>query len=749
MELRLPSLVWANQTGWVSVPARRGERWYERWYEWPGDKADIESWLVSANEEADVYWSPLVYPRPSRREAASCSSLWAWADFDEVDPQRLTPAPSVLWATSPGRYQGLYRLAQPSPAKELEQINRAIALATGGDPSGWDAGQVLRVPGSKNHKYEGSPKGKLIAARKLVYRANDFQSWIAQLPPPPAALTAPTPTGDFAGVLMQYQHQLPSDAIELLLWPREEVVQGERSHNLWVLIRLLVGAGLPFEAVYVLAQGSPWNKFAGRHDEDKRLRQEISKAQSAAVETAVTEEEEITPQEEAEVAPQEPPKPLRHKDYPMTFAHGSWLDRYMRIATAIAPATPKKFHVIYALGLLSAACGRDFRLSEANQTFMPSFWSLIISPPGGGKGQALEFAQKVWAASALSPEIGSMDKWTPEGLDEQLTESPRHQVLLLSDEIGWFFKEARREHMASAEQQLAKLYDGRGWRRRTKKYIVDLPDAYVTLIGGLQPGIFRRYVTSEHIESGLMRRLFLCYDPDIAPFVEKREGWDYQEEIQQLGQELAEIHRVICSPPPSEALTCKGREVIATPERMQADIGHEAYWFWKSYQRRMYELASKEPELGGVHMERGVYALKIAMLLAVAERFHDVRLGGLEVREDDLRRAVAMLETEWRNTQHVVKLIGNDPRETLILDMLRWLYERGERTCTRTLLAQRFSTRGVGKKLLDELEETMVDRGYLHVSVKRGKGRPTKVYRINRPAVEQLLADKDASLDEL
>ncbi len=139
MPIRIIESVWASQPqkrGWVSIPVRDGNSWEDRWWEWPQDRKEIRAWITETNKQCDVYWSPLLYATPSRRTARDCASRWAWADFDEVDPNRLEPKPTILWETSPGRYQGLYLLDSFFEGMELERINRRIALATKADPSG-------------------------------------------------------------------------------------------------------------------------------------------------------------------------------------------------------------------------------------------------------------------------------------------------------------------------------------------------------------------------------------------------------------------------------------------------------------------------------------------------------------------------------------------------------------------------------------------------------------------------------------
>jgi len=180
------------------------------------------------------------------------ASPWAWADFDEVDPRKLDPKPTVLWQTSPGRYQGLYLLKRPVTGAEVEKINRRIAIATKSDPSGWDAGQVLRVPGSRNYKYEGAPKGKIIYVNGPKYEPSDF----ARIELPDEAELDDLEELPFQKTFEEWRSVLPARAIQLLETPPEQVRKGERSDQLWNLIFELAYAKIPENVIYTLAKGS-------------------------------------------------------------------------------------------------------------------------------------------------------------------------------------------------------------------------------------------------------------------------------------------------------------------------------------------------------------------------------------------------------------------------------------------------------------------------------------------------------------
>ena len=60
--------------------------------------------------------------------------------------------PSIAWASSDKRYQGLWALDGSEDIKDIELVNKDLTYHIGADKGGWDVTQVLRVPGSPNFK---------------------------------------------------------------------------------------------------------------------------------------------------------------------------------------------------------------------------------------------------------------------------------------------------------------------------------------------------------------------------------------------------------------------------------------------------------------------------------------------------------------------------------------------------------------------------------------------------------------------
>jgi hypothetical protein len=84
----------------------------------------------------------------------------AWVDLDSdgvanlsrLRASSLVPTPTFILATSPQKFQVIWRLSGATVA-ECEALNRALALEFGGDPQSCDAVHVMRLCGFANKKY--------------------------------------------------------------------------------------------------------------------------------------------------------------------------------------------------------------------------------------------------------------------------------------------------------------------------------------------------------------------------------------------------------------------------------------------------------------------------------------------------------------------------------------------------------------------------------------------------------------------
>lgn len=241
--------VWSEQPDGYVCLSSKGAKWSD--YSFKKDaqlRPKLEKWF-DQQQGKDVYFCPLTFSQPKRRQEFAQPSKFLWGDIDEGSPDKFPP--SVLWESSPGRFAGLWRMNRQMSANNGAELSRRIAYHIGGDRGGWDVTQVLRIPGTPNLKYKEKP----------IVRLRHFHD------------------DSYA------PHQIPRDALDkwrktiprALLNTLEGPATGDRSEMLWKLENELVELGIPAKEVIEILRGTAWNKFAGRPDEEERLKAELDK----------------------------------------------------------------------------------------------------------------------------------------------------------------------------------------------------------------------------------------------------------------------------------------------------------------------------------------------------------------------------------------------------------------------------------------------------------------------------------------
>lgn len=334
-------------------------------FRWPLDRAEIRNYVeqhIAAGH--DVYWCPSLFEQPSRRSDLAMDEHSLWADLDEADPREIRDyPPTIAWESSPGRFQALWLASEGDflgaswPGNE----NQRLTYLLGADPSGWDTTQLLRLPGTPNNKPDHvaenggrPPKGKLLWSAGQTYTIDDFRD----LPKVQGAVSAELTEAleqevdgiDRLKALARLKLKLNHTARELI---RAKEVSGDRSQQMWYLMRCLADAGGTTTEIVAIMRPLVWNKFAGRADEMKRLIAEASKAVASRSEEIVEELEEES----------ERKKPTRLGDLLRNIKRPVWLVEGVLTegATGFIAGEPKtwKSWVGYDLAL-SIATGADF-----------------------------------------------------------------------------------------------------------------------------------------------------------------------------------------------------------------------------------------------------------------------------------------------------------------------------------------------------------------------------------------------------
>lgn len=245
-------------------------KWQDFYFKYDSTlKGRVRDWLRQHNPEGmDVYFCPLPFSKPERLAMYVKPVNILWSDVDDGDPTKLRP--TVLWESSPGRHHALWYIKEKLHAEDAAALNRSLTYHLGADKGGWDLSQVLRIPGTYNHKYNSRPQVKLIHwdNKELNHRvvARKVRHSLKKAPAEDEF------TGDAGEVLKQYR--LSSRVLDLLHGEAEE---GRRSDVLWYLENKLSEAGMSPHEIITVIRESDWNKYRGRSDEEHRLKTDLNK----------------------------------------------------------------------------------------------------------------------------------------------------------------------------------------------------------------------------------------------------------------------------------------------------------------------------------------------------------------------------------------------------------------------------------------------------------------------------------------
>lgn len=231
------------------------------------DELDKVRSFLKRYADHDLYWCPHGLSKKSRKEEAAVPGKMLWADLDEADPRKIDPKPSIAIESSPGRFVGLWFLDQTM----TKELNRQLTYHVKADKSGWDFGQVLRIPGTINYKYDSEPKVRTMWDDQPGYTTRQVKALVGS-----NGKGAEPSSHVASSVYSQYEKKLP-------VWLRRELLRkdapaaGKRSEMIWKIEHALLEAGCTADESFVLVKASVWNKFKGRHNEDGQLRRELDK----------------------------------------------------------------------------------------------------------------------------------------------------------------------------------------------------------------------------------------------------------------------------------------------------------------------------------------------------------------------------------------------------------------------------------------------------------------------------------------
>lgn len=249
--------------------------WNQNFYEWPTQREQIISDCFRQAASYDVYIAPALFKSADAHKENVLGANVYWVEFDGTVPTDLAgvPEPTVRVKSSVDGHEHWYWRSREfiGECVLLERANRSLAYAFGADSSGWDANQVLRAPGTFNHKRLS--KVEVLSVSETIVNHSTFD----ELSHPPRLEPAPVPDNipPVEDVIAKYKF---TDEVFNLFKEGDS----DRSNGLMRLGYYLAEMQLPNEAILsvLLNADTRWGKFADRSDRLVRLMEIVTVART-------------------------------------------------------------------------------------------------------------------------------------------------------------------------------------------------------------------------------------------------------------------------------------------------------------------------------------------------------------------------------------------------------------------------------------------------------------------------------------
>lgn len=621
----------------------------EEFFAWPDEQDELLEHISSTEENTNVYYCPQLIADPNYRRGPRGSarvkenielSSVIWADLDACHPDKLLLHPTFTIESSPGRYQAIWQLAEPIAATAAEEIARRVHyhhLPDGADKSGWDLTQLLRVPYTRNWKYE---EGPIVGMSNYPskYREQDFSPYPTSSKRTGGGIPMPeaeeVPTIESPVQYMQERRRfLNSDVFRLF---SDEPEGASWSEALWKLMMLLFEGGLSREEVLAITRQAACNKYARDDRPERHLWDDVCRAYIKHMEdikaVVVPELEQVdllTDEEQARVR-----------------QHYTFVERYVAWATSLGDAAPQ-YHQAAAFVILSAIlCGR-VSLPTSFGTIVPNLWFMLLADTTlTRKSTAMDIGVDLLAE--IDTDMIMATDGSLEGLLQGLSMRPGRPSIFLRDEFtGLLESMTKKDYMAGMAEMLTKLYDGKLQKRILRKEIIEIRDPCLIVFAGGIRSKTQQLLTFEHIASGFIPRfIFLTAESDVKKV--KPLGPPVVRDMTVRDELLAEMRQMYSyySQVIEMDVAAAGIQ-LAPPRKWRGVLTPQAWARYGKFESALLDagVKSEHPDLvTPLYARLGISALKAAVLLAASESRDDE----LIIDEIHILHAISYAE-KWRH----------------------------------------------------------------------------------------------------
>lgn len=661
----------------------RTKMWDERWYNYPEALNDLLEDIDTQVRVANIYFCPTLYREPKGVKENIDHAKVVWADLDTCHWEKMKLAPTVVLETSPKRYQAFWVLNDVSLATDVEAVNKAIAYYhadDGCDKTGWDLSQMLRVPGTKNHKYTPDLFDVRLESvdTSNTYALSEFDVY------PSAEESDAVPIPEMQGLEQYGSAEQIWEKHRSSIHPRAwmlyiEVPTGDWSKALWQLELLLFAGGLSREEVFLVVREANCNKYKRDGRSEKFLWREVCKAEAKAEEPAHTPVNDGSV--EAEITWQ-PPTIITDDEREYCSKNPTFVEEYIEWAKTIGDAA-WQYHQAGAFVILSSLLSGTVRLPTSFGTVMPNLWFMILADTTltrktTAMDMAMDLLFEVDSDCVLATD-GSI-----EGLLTSLSMRPGRPSIFLRDEFSGLLEMiTKRDYYAGMLETLTKLYDGKLQKRVLRKETLEIRDPCLVLFAGGIKDRIMQLMTYDHIGSGFIPRFcFITAESDVTrlkplgPPTEKTLGIRH-ELIDRMRRMYNHYH-----------VTDGTDQMVVGPTHIwHASLTENAWVRYNTIESMMLQAAldSNMPDLLTPTFDRLCKSgLKAAVLMAASSRLAD----DVIVTEQDLVRAFYYVEQWMQHTLYIIANIGKTTTEVNLDKVYRYIVANPG--CHRSRVMQMF-----------------------------------------------------------
>lgn len=741
--------------GFVAISLYPGGKFSEtegptqtHFFAWPSQREDLVAFCLH-NSDKDVYTVPALFKTRGNRKGHNIAHQWcAYADADTLPLEKLKTEPTIAVETSEGRHH-LYWVTETDDPEQLVDISRTIAAEhrdDGCDPGGWDAGQLLRVPGTSNNKYvkygrprweiPGRPKMgptytlKALAAAYPPYSRRGQKSAPSDMPPKSEWYYSQESVREAAEVFRS-----SPQVYDMYMGDVRGIDTGDRSKTLWKLLCTLSRLGVTRTTAMHIAWDAKCNKYKedGRPEEDlwKQLCKAYDHPDNQPVRNSFS---GIEFRERGGGSEENPARKLERfaqsvhilrPDERDQVPTDTFVDRYQAWASTCTDA-PTIYHRACAATILSAVFG-EFGKCPTKHDVNLTLWFFILGPTTRAR-KTTAMTMMVDFLDDLSDEefmyiIGS--DVTPEALNMLLPEKDGRTSVFYRDEAHGLLKEqSKKRYLIGSQEYETELFSGRvrsvlragSMRDQDGREPRVVRTNFIRFLCGTLDQVADA-LSIESYQSGHMAR-FLVAEADPPPLTEEAM---YTEQFD--GETLDEdpLRRGLLN----DLAAARAFWMSVTEPGSPIMVPYEPR-VWERLQKAkylLYKAAEGHDELSEVLLptmvRMGDSMMKVAILLAMSERERQVRMR-------HLLKAMHMTEEWYQSASRVAGRILRSEWEARQNEILTAIQTRREGVTEQEIYA-RF--RRMNQRDLESSLHVLIKAGYIRKTQERGRVRYIPVVR--------------------